>query len=274
MNILGLIAGGGKFPFLIAKEAKKKHYKVVGVGFKEHTNALLEQEVDSFLWVKLGQLNKVINFFKKHKAQEIVFAGPINKPKALDIRPDFRAAKLLFKLKNRNDASLFKALIAEFESENLPVVSAEKFVPHLLGPEGILTLRSPSPEEVENFYFGWPILKKLGELDIGQCLVVKEKMVIAVEGIEGTNATIKRAGELTGPGCVVLKAFKPGQDRRIDLPAIGLETLKTMLKARASALFFESKNSLFFDLQETIDLANQHNITIVGVGKDYLTTLK
>lgn len=270
MSVLGLIAGGGKFPFLVAKQAQKQGYQVISVGFEGHTSLEIANQTNQHLWVKLGQLGKVLKFFQKNQVQEVVFAGPINKPKALNIRPDFRAAKLLFTLKNRNDASIFKALIQEFEREGFQVVSAEKFVPDLLGPEGVLTLRSPNEQEMENFRFGWPILKKLGELDIGQCLVVKENMVIAVEGIEGTNATIKRAGELTGKGCVVLKAFKPGQDRRIDLPALGLKTIETMIEAKATALFFESKNSLFFDLQKSIDLANEHKITLVGVSENFL----
>ncbi|MDQ7032585.1 MAG: UDP-2,3-diacylglucosamine diphosphatase LpxI [Desulfonauticus sp.] len=265
MRRLGLIAGGGQFPFLIATNAQKQNYQVICVGFKGHTEPELSSCVDKFLWVKLGQLGKVINFFKKHQVKEVIFAGPINKPKALSLRPDFRAAKLLFKLKSLNDAALFKALISEFESENLNVIGIEKFVPHLIAPKGVLSFRKPTANELASFEFGWPILKKIGKLDIGQCLVVKEKIVIAVEAIEGTNATIQRAGDLAGPGCIVLKAFKPGQDRRIDMPALGLETIHTMIKIKASALFFEAKNCLFFDLDQSLQKANEHNIAIVGV---------
>lgn len=262
---LGLIAGGGQFPLKVCDSALKQGYLTVGVGFKDYTDPLLASRVDEFLWVNLGQLGKVIKFLKKNHVQEVIFAGPISKPKALNLRPDFRAAKVLFKLKSLNDGAIFKALIAEFESEGFRVVGPQQFVPDLIAPSGILSFRKPSSIELESFKFGWPILKKIGNLDIGQCLVVKEKIVIAVEGIEGTNATIKRAGELAGKGCVVLKAFKPGQDERIDMPALGLETIKTMIEAKATALFFEAKYSLFFDLDKSLKLANEHGLTIVGI---------
>jgi len=265
MQKLGIIAGQGQFPCLIAQNARKQGYKVYGLGFIGQTEKHFLSLTDQFTWVRLGQLGKTIRFFKKNRVTELIFAGAINKPKALEIRPDLRATKLLFRLKSLNDDAIFKGIIAELNKEGFKVIGPERFVPELLAPAGALTRRLPSARELQDFSFGWPILKQIGALDIGQCIVVKEKMVIAVESIEGTNATIERAGKLGGPGCVVLKGLKPTQDTRVDLPSLGLQTIQTMLKAKASALFFEAERTIFFDLDQSLQLANTHSLSIIGI---------
>jgi hypothetical protein len=273
-KVLGLIAGGGQFPFLVAENAQKEGFRVVAVGFVHDTDPGLESKVHSFLWLKLGQLNKLIKFFKKNNVQEVAFAGPINKPRALDIRPDLRAAKLLFKLKSKNDDAILRAVAAELEQEGLVVVAANNFVPELISPRGQISKRKPSPGEIQDIIFAWPLVKKLGELDIGQCIVVREQMVVAVEGMEGTNATILRAGQLAGKGCTVVKAFKPGQDNRIDLPALGPKTIEAMVKAQATCLAYEAGKSLFFELDQAISLADKYKIAIIGVDEQLLQGLK
>ena len=271
---LGLIAGGGTFPILVARNAKLQGFHVVGAGFTSDTAQETAQETDAFTWLRLGQLGKLISFFKRNQVTHVVFAGPINKPKALDIRPDFLAARLLFSLVCKSDDTLLRAVAGEFEKQGMQVVSATRFVPELMTPEGILTNRGPDKREIRDICYARPIAQALGSMDIGQCIVVKEQMTIAVEGIEGTNATIKRAGELAGPGCVVIKIFKPGQDTRIDLPAIGPQTIQSMIHAGVSCLAVDAGKSLLFDPQETIDLANTHKMAIIGITDTLLNRLK
>jgi hypothetical protein len=270
---LGLIAGGGTFPALVAQNARKQGFEVIGAGFVGDTDRETSSTTHAFTWLRLGQLGGLIRFFKKHKVSLVVFAGPINKPRALDIRPDLRAARVLFSLAYKSDDSLLRAVAREFEKEGMEVVSATRFVPELATPRGILTRRLPSQREIKDILYARPIAQALGRLDIGQCLVVREQMTIAVEGIEGTNATILRAGTLAGKGCVVIKIFKPGQDTRIDLPAIGPETIQSMINAQATCLAVDAENSLLFSPQETLDLADRHKIAIMGMDDSLLEEL-
>ncbi len=267
---LGIIAGEGQFPLLVAQGARRLGRPTFGIAFKDHTQPELSMLVDQVAWLRLGQLNKLLAFLKKHQVQEVVFAGGINKPRALDLRPDLRAAKLLFQLRSKNDNSLLNGVVSLLEAEGLVPISALRFVPSLRAPAGVLTKREPTRQEKLDLEFGWPLAKEIGRLDIGQCLVVREQMVVAVEALEGTNEAITRAGRLSGKGCVVVKTFKPGQEEHIDQPAVGLETVRTMLKAEATCLAVEADKSLFFDRQQALEVANEARICIVG----YHTGLK
>lgn len=262
---LGLVAGGGQFPFLVAREARRLGYNVVAVAFNKDTDTEIDQHVSKAEWIKLGQLGRLIKFFKENDVDQVVFAGPINKPGAFDIRPDIRAIRLLFSLKSRNDNSLLTAVAGELDSEGLEVVSAIKFVPGLVSPAGNISRRRPSEAEKNDILFGWPLLKNIGAMDIGQCIVVKERVVVAVEAIEGTDQTILRAGNLVKKDFTVIKTFKPGQDDRIDLPAMGLRTIETMVQAGASCLAYEAGKSLFFDLNDALKLARENKISIIGI---------
>jgi len=261
---LGIIAGEGQFPLLVAQGARRLGRPTVGIAFKDHTRPELSMLLDQVAWLRLGQLNKVLAFLKKHEVQEVVFAGGINKPRALDIRPDLRAAKLLFHLRNKNDNSLLQGVVSLLESEGFIPISALRFVPSLRTPAGVLTRREPNRQEKADIAFGWPLAKEVGRMDIGQCLVVKEQMVVAVEAMEGTNETIIRASRLGGKGCAVIKTFKPGQEEHIDQPAVGLETIRTMIKAEATCLAVEAEKSLFFDRQQALEVANEARISILG----------
>ena len=262
---LGIIAGGGVLPGLVAKTARTQGRTVVAVGFPDDTDPELEQAVDHFIRLRLGQLGKLIAFFKKHDVREVVLAGAINKPRALNIRPDFRAARLLFSMKRRSDDSLLRMVADELRKEGMTVVSAQPFAPQLATPAGILTRTPPAREQWKDIFYGWPIARDLGRHDIGQSLMVREQMVIAVEAIEGTDATIRRGGELGGKGCTLIKVFKPGQDNRIDLPSIGLNTVRLLAEAGGSCLAVEAEKSLFFDREEAVRFADANGITIVGV---------
>lgn len=262
---LGLVAGGGQFPVMVAQSAREKGVKVSVVAFDRETSPEIQNWAEDLIWIKLGQLGKMIRYLKEQNAREVVFAGPINKPGAFDIRPDLRAIRLLLSLKSRNDNSLLSAVAAELSSEGMEVVSALKYVPELVSAPGCMTRRKPSRQEQEDILFGWPLIKQIGAMDIGQCIVIRERAVVAVEAVEGTDAAIVRAGGLVGPGCCVIKTFKPGQDQRIDLPALGAGTIETMARARASCLAYEAGSSLFFDREKAISTADRHKIAVLGI---------
>jgi hypothetical protein len=261
---IGLIAGEGRFPFLVAQGIRQQGYQVFVAGFRNHTSEKLYPLADRMVWLRLGQLGKLLSFFKRNNVDQVIFAGPINKPKALGMIPDFRAARLLFRVGSKHDGEIFQALIRTLDNEGIEVLSPLSFVPALKTPEGILGRRKPSKNEEADISFGWPLAKEIGNLDIGQCIVVKDNIVIAVEAVEGSDATILRAGELAGPGCVVIKVFKPGQAETIDQPAVGLQTIRTMIQSGATCLALEAEECLFFDRQDAVDLADEHDIAIIG----------
>lgn len=262
---LGIIAGGGQFPKLIADEAKAQGLFVAACGFLNNTDENLKNFCDSFQILALGQLSKLINFFKANKVTHVCFAGTINKPKALDIRPDLRAAKLLFSLKTKGDDVLLRAILGEFEKEGFQCVSASVFLPCLKSPAGVLTNREIPQEILADMQYGFPIAKSMGSYDIGQCLVVKQGMVMAVECLEGTDAALKRAYELGGSGCVAVKVVKPNQDERIDLPSIGLKTIENLIQYKYAGLAIEADKTLFFDRDQALALANKHKLHIIAL---------
>ena len=262
---LGIIAGGGIFPITVAKTAKERRERVVAAGFASDTDPALPQFCDAFVWLKLGQLGRLIDFFTAHGVTHVVMAGPINKPRALDLRPDWRAAKLLFSTKTRGDDALLRAVTEELEREGMQVVAPHLYSPDLLAPEGVLTRRKPSVREQEDIAFGWNVSRSLGPFDIGQCLVVRERIVLAVEAIEGTDAAIRRGGQLGGPGAVVIKRPKPTQDRRLDMPAVGPDTLRVMAEVGATCLAVEAGGCIFFEQGRTLEYADKTGIAIVSL---------
>lgn len=271
---IGIIAGAGQFPELVAQGARKDGLGVVMCGFVGHTDPAIEKHADEFEMLHLGALSKLIQYFKKNGVQRVCFAGAINKPKALDVRPDLRAAKVLFKVRSKGDDVLLRGVLDELESEGLQIVQAAELVPNLRGPAGVLTKKKLTDKQRETLAYGIPIGEKVGSMDIGQCIVVREHMVIAVECLEGTDATIKRGAELGGKGCIAIKLLKPNQDERIDLPALGLNTIQNLVDGGYSCLAYYAGKTLFFDREEAIALANEHNIAIVGVDEAFVTSLQ
>jgi DUF1009 family protein len=262
---IGIIAGGGQFPRLIAREAHQAGFGVVMCGFHGHTEESLADCADTFHMLHLGQINKLFAFFHKHQVRRICMAGAINKPKALDFRPDFRAAKVVFSLRGKGDDSLLRAALGELEKEGFSVLAAADMVPSLRCPQGVLTRHAPSPELWDDIRYGWPIAASMGRFDIGQCLVVRQGMVLAVECLEGTDAALERGADLGGPGCVALKMAKPGQDERVDLPSIGLTTIQNLARAGYAALAVQAGKTLFFDRQAALQLADERHIAVVAL---------
>ena len=263
-SVVGIISGEGEFPLILARSLKKRGYKVVAVCFSNAQEKLLKTEVDRVYTLKIGQLGKLIKVFKKEKAKELVFLGKIDKSKALKVGiPDLKAFFLWRRLKTREDNSILKAVADELEKEGFVVKGASEFLQEFLVEEKIYTKRKPNKQEWEDIAYGFKIAKKIGELDIGQCVVVKDKMTVAVEAMEGTDRTILRAGELK-KDCVVVKVAKPIQDLRLDLPVVGLNTVKTLVEAGAKVLAIEAGKCFFLQQEEAIKLANKHKISIVG----------
>ncbi len=262
---IGLIAGSGQFPLLFAQAARRSGVRVVAVGFQGETTPELAGMVDEFHMLKLGQLNRLIKAFRNAGVSRAAMAGAINKTRIYSrIRPDWRAIKLIHRLRRKNDDFLLRAIAEELESEGILIEPSTLFVPSLLAPEGVLTRRKPNQRERLDIEFGWEMAKGMGHLDIGQCLVVKDQSVLAVEGIDGTDATILRGGALCDKGAVVIKVCKPNQDLRFDIPAVGLATIETMKQVHASVLVFEADKSLMFDRDRMIDMANAAGVSLVS----------
>ncbi|MDR2050313.1 MAG: UDP-2,3-diacylglucosamine diphosphatase LpxI [Deltaproteobacteria bacterium] len=263
---IGIIAGSGQFPLLVARAVRAGGAGVFICGFEEQTGEELEGEADEFIRIHIGQLGRLLSFFKKNEVAAVCLAGAIKKSRALNLRPDLRAARLLFKLyKNHGDDAILRAVLEELQAEGLEVVPASAFVPDLLGPAGTLSRRKPGPEEWKSIRHGWGIGKSLGAYDIGQCLVLRKNMVVAVEALEGTDAVLERGGELGGEGCVALKMLKPGQDTRVDLPSVGLETIRILTRLRYACLAYEAGSTLFFDRSPALALADGRGLAVVGL---------
>ena len=266
MSNIGIIAGGGQFPLLFAKAAKKAGRRVIIIAHKGEAWPELEKLADSFCWVKLGQLGKIIKFFKTNDVFEAVFLGTITKTRIFkDVMPDLKGLTLWNKIDVRQDDAILRAVAGALESEGVKILESTLYLQELLFPSGVLTKKKPSKDQVEDIRFGWQTARAIGGLDIGQCVVVRDRTVLAVEAIEGTDAAISRGGSLGREKAVVVKLKKPKQDFRFDLPAIGEKTIATMESVKASVLAVESGQALLFDSEAMVARADQAGIVVVGV---------
>jgi hypothetical protein len=265
-NRIGIIAGSGQFPKLFAEAAKKAGREVVIVAHQGESWPELESIADRFCWVKLGQLGKIIGFFREHGVTETVFLGAITKTKIFkDVWPDLKGLTLWNKIDARQDDAILRAVAEALEKEGIHVLESTLYLKDLLFPKGVLTKKKPSAEQLDDIRFGWQTARAIGALDIGQCVVVRDRTVLAVEAIEGTDAAIMRGGTLGKEKTVVVKVKKPKQDFRFDLPAIGVKTIETMSEVKGAVLAVETGQSLLFDREAVIEAANRAGIVVVGV---------
>ncbi len=263
--MVGLVAGGGKYPFLFAQAVKARKLPLVIFAIKGENRDDLRPFADRYHEIPIARLGKLLKLIKEEGIREIAFAGHIRKNVALrKARPDLKTLLLWQKLRTRNDDEILRAVAREIEKTGARVISPTEYLPQLLTPAGVLTRRKPSSRQWDDIIYGFSVAKALGELDIGQCVVVKDKMVVAVEALEGTDATIRRAGEMV-KDTVVVKVFKPRQDPRFDLPSAGLQTILTMKEAGAKVLALEAGKSLFFEKEKALSLAEEAGIVVVGV---------
>lgn len=262
---IGLIAGGGQFPLMISDAARKKGVRVVAVAHLGETDPSLADRVDEISWIKIGQLGHLIRIFRKSGVRRALMAGTITKKRMFgNVMPDLKGLSLMSRLAVFHDDDILGAVATELEKAGIKIVRSTAYLPELMAPRGCLTTRKPVRSEKEDIDFGWQVAKELGRLDIGQCVVVRKKTVLALEAIEGTDETILRGGEIAREKAVVVKVSKPQQDLRFDVPSVGLETIKTMARVRASVLAIEAGKTLIFDRQEMISFADQCGICIVS----------
>lgn len=266
---IGIIAGGGQFPYLFAEAAKKEGLEVVIVAHKGESHPDLEFIADRFCWVKLGQLGKIIKFFRDEEVRETVFLGTITKTRIFrDVLPDLKGISLWNKIDIKQDDAILRAIAGELEKEGISVLDSTLYLKHLLFPPGVLTKKKPSADQRRDIEFGFQVARAVGRLDIGQCVVVRDMSVVAVEAIEGTDAAIRRGGALAREKAVVVKVKKPSQDFRFDLPATGLATIESMLAVKAAVLAVEAGQSLLFDREAMIRQADRAGLVVVGVTEE------
>ncbi|WP_457576812.1 LpxI family protein [Desulfomarina sp.] len=272
---IGIIAGGGQFPLLFVEAARKAGRQVVVVAHKGETDERVTGAADEVHWVKLGQLGRVISLFKKSGVTETVFLGTITKTRIFrDVFPDLKGLTLWNKIDRKQDDAILRAIADTLEREGIKVLESTLYLSHLLFPAGVLTKNRPSKKQVKDIEFGWKNAREIGRLDIGQCVVVRDCSVMAVEAIEGTDEAILRGGRLAKEKAVVVKVRKPGQDFRFDLPATGVRTLESLRRVHGSVLAVEAGQSLLFDREKMIEEADKSGIVVVGVVEQEDGTLK
>lgn len=270
---IGLIAGEGKMPVYIAQKAQANGYEVVVAGIKANARAQDYQTcAAAFESFRLGQLGACIHFFKKHAVTRVVMAGRVQHTSIFsNIVPDLRGAKFLATLKNMQTNYLLSRVMDEFKKDGIEFASSALFLEHFLPPAGVLSKRKPTEEEQKVIAFGFQTAKQLAGMDIGLTCVVSQNAVIAVEGMEGTDRCILRAGELVREGAekkstvAVVKVARPNQDERYDLPVLGKGTIETLVKAGIEVLAFEAEKTLVLDLEEVVALADKHHLCLTAV---------
>ncbi len=266
MSTIGLIAGGGRFPILFADSARRAGHRVVAVAHKGETEHALAGHVDALSWVKMGQLGHLVEALKQGGACEAVMLGAVTKARLfLDAWPDAAGLQILAQVAVRSDDNLLRAIARHLEEQGLPVVDPTPFLQDRLATEGVLGRHGPDEEEMADARYGLELARGIGRLDLGQTVVVKKRIALAVEAIEGTDACIRRGGELARRGAVVVKAVKPSQDRRFDLPAVGSDTIETLRGVKGRVLAVEAGATLMMDLERMIERADKAKIVLLGI---------
>jgi len=263
---LFLIAGNGTYPRLAAKGAREAGVtRIEAAAFEGETDPALAGFVDEIHWMRVGQLGHLITAAKKSGATASMMAGQIAPGNLFDLRPDFHALLLLAKLKERNAETLFGAIAGELEKAGVPLLLATTFLEQHLATEGLFAGPKPRDRVLEDIAYGLGIAKEVSRLDIGQTVVVKKGTVLAVEGFDGTDSTIRRGGELGKGEAVVVKVSKPRQDMRFDVPVVGPRTLETAVAAGVAAIAMEAGRTLLIDKDQVFSLATKNNITLWGI---------
>lgn len=268
MDTLGIIAGDRALPLLLAREARASGVrKLVAIGFEDQSNRELEPIVDAMVWMKLGQLSKMIDAFRSHGVRHCVMVGKITPKSLFDVRPDFRATLAVLKLREKNAHTLFAALADELRKDGIELIEATPWL-HPIMPQPGFHLGPKLDDELQSdLDYGFHIAKEVSRLEIGQSVVVKRGAVLAVEGFEGTDKCLQRGGELSGKdgGAVAVKVAKDKHDMRWDIPCIGAQTIQTCIAARIRVLGIESGKTLLLDRDEVTTLTKKHKISVVAV---------
>jgi hypothetical protein len=265
---LGLIAGAGRFPIEVARGARRDGRFVAAIAFHEWTDPAIAAEVGSVKWLRAGQVEAAVESMLAAGVREAVMAGKVPKIALLDqpaaLQLDATAAALLRGLRDQRDDSILRLVADHLASRGIRLLGQLEFVPHLIGRTGPLGRVKPTAEAEADIHFGWSVAKQVAELDIGQTVVVKDRAVLAVEAIEGTDEAIRRGGSLVAGACVV-KVARRGCDLRFDLPAIGCDTASVLVEARINTLAFDVDRTVVIDREKLVEVADEHGIALLGI---------
>ncbi len=264
---LALIAGDGNLPQEVAKSAKEEGYSIFGIAITEEAKSKLENTCETVKRFSPGQISKILETVKKENINQVIFIGKIPKLDLLKniYKLDWLALKLMSKLKNLNDDSIHFALIDFLKTHDLEILPQSRFLKNLFVEKEILSKRKPTLEERIDIEYGLDIAKKAGSLDIGQTVIVKNKMILAIEAIEGTDEAIKRGCKLANGEIVIVKVTRPNQDERFDLPTIGENTLLTLANNGGGILAFEAGKTIVTNKEKMIEIADKHNICLLAI---------
>jgi len=267
MEKIGLIAGNRRFPILFCEAARKRNYSIVAVAIKGDTSRKIKKYADKVYWIGLEDFSRLFEIFKSEGITKIVMAGQISPHRLFSrgIAKDIELKDLLTRVKDKRADTLFTAVAEKLQISGFELIDSTTFVEGLLPAKGILTGREPDSREWEDVNFGLGLAKAVAALDIGQSVAVKHKAIVAVEALEGTDNLIRRAGRIARGGITVVKVSKPKQDMRFDIPVIGLNTVKNLIRAKAACMAIEAAKTLFIDKEESIKLADKKGISIVAV---------
>ena len=261
----GLIAGNGQFPFLVVEGARKQGAEIVVAAIREETDKRIDEVAAEVKWVGIGQLGKMISFFKSHGVNKAIMAGQVKHVQIFSgALPDVRMLKMLWNLPKRNTDALIGGVADELAGEGIELIDSTYFIQDRLAPNGVMTKREPSEVELGNIEYGLHIANEIARLDLGQTIVIRAKACVAIEAMEGTDATIRRAGELAKGKLTVVKVAKPDQDMRFDVPVVGVPTIQTMIDAGATCLSISAGKTLIFDREDMLQIANKSGICVVG----------
>ena len=266
----GLIAGNGKFPFLVLEGARRAGARVSVAAIKEETDPEIERAAaaagGSVEWVGIGQLGRMIRFFKREGVQSAIMAGQVKHVQIFSgALPDVRMLKVLVSLPRRNTDALIGAIASELAGEGIELLDSTHFLQDQLPREGTLTRRAPDQRERGDIEYGLEVAREIARLDLGQTIVVRARACVAIEAMEGTDATILRAGTLARGRLTVVKVSKPSQDMRFDVPCVGVPTVEAMIEAGATCLCLTAGKTLMFDRAEMLSLADRHRIAVAAV---------
>ena len=265
LHVLAIIAGNGVYPRLLANAARKAGVKnIVAAAFTDETDQVLKQHVDVLEWMRVGQLGRLLKFFRGQDVRHAIMAGQIAPKNLFDLRPDLKALMLIGKLKQRNAESIFAAIADELAKINVDLLPATTFLEDSLAQPGSIAGPKLSPRQELDVDLGWNVAKEIARLDIGQTIVVKNGTIVAVEALEGTNEAIKRGGTLARENAVMVKVSKPNQDLRFDVPVIGVETIRIAIESGVRVIAVEAGKTLLLERDAVIELAAQSNISLVA----------
>ena len=265
LHILGIIAGNGVYPRLLVDAARKAGVKkIVVAAFTDETDPILGQQVDILEWMRVGQLGRLLKFFRSQDIHHAIMAGQIAPKNLFDLRPDLKALMLLGKLKERNAESIFAAIADELAKIDVDLLPATTFLEDSLARSGLIAGPKLSSRQERDVDLGWGVAKEIARLDIGQTIVIKNGTIVAVEALEGTNDAIKRGGTLAGEGAVMIKVSKPNQDMRFDVPVIGVETIRVAAESAVRVIVIEAGKTLLLERDAVVNLAEAASISIVG----------